>query len=291
MEAQLSGTGETAKFRIMTSNIWGNCGDMAIANRDDNLAVVFKQYMPDVLGLQEVSPKARREPVPLFELLGSYYAEVDVEISPLSNNYTPLLYAKQRLTVLDSGFHRFSGLNDSNSKSVTWAVFECKRSGRRFAVCNVHFYWKSDEAGEEARRSNSRELIGVAEALQQQWPVPVWCIGDFNCRSSSAPVQLLFDNGFADAQSTALVHASDSNAHHPYPEWDEALQVFVNGPAPTGVYAQAIDHIFYRGSEITVLVYETIVCQEALDASDHCPIYADVSFVIGDSRMIINLSK
>ncbi|CAG7651812.1 hypothetical protein PAESOLCIP111_06393 [Paenibacillus solanacearum] len=277
MNARQDNAGNDSKFRIMTSNIWGNCGDNAIANRDDNLADVFMEYMPDVLGLQEVSPKARREPVSLFDLLDGRYTEVAVPIGELSNNYTPLLHT-QRLTVLESGFHRFSGLNDSNSKSITWAVFECTRSGQRFAVCNVHFYWKSDQAGEEARRSNSRELMSVADAIQQRWPVPVCCIGDFNCRIGSAPVQHLFEHGFLDAQVTAAVQTSDSNAHHPYPKWDEAQQAFVHGPAPTGTYREAIDHVFYRGDQAAVGEYVTVLDQKALDASDHCPVYADFSF-------------
>jgi endonuclease/exonuclease/phosphatase family metal-dependent hydrolase len=103
-------------------------------------------------------------------------------------------------------------------------------------------------------------------------------MGDFNCRASSDPIRILLDNGFADAQSAATVRTSDSNAHHPYPEWDEALQIFANGPAPAGEYAQAIDHIFYAVGTASVFVYETIVCQDALDASDHCPVYVDLSF-------------
>jgi endonuclease/exonuclease/phosphatase family metal-dependent hydrolase len=262
----------------MTSNVWGNCGDQPIANRDDKLADVFLRYRPDILGLQEVSAKVRREQVSIFDLLDSQYAEVAVDIEPRSNNYTPLLYLKEKFTVLRCGFHCYSGLNDSNSKSVTWAVFACKSSGNRFAVCNTHFYWKDDDAGKEARISNSKELVDVVAAIMPIRQIPVLCMGDFNCRASSDPIRILLDNGFADARSTATVRTSDSNAHHPYPEWDEALQIFANGPAPTGEYAQAIDHIFYAVGTASIFVYETIVCQDALDASDHCPVYVDLSF-------------
>ncbi|TMV49558.1 hypothetical protein FE783_13735 [Paenibacillus mesophilus] len=265
-------------FRIMTSNIWGNCGDKAIANRDDNLADVFLRYRPDVLGLQEVSPKVRREPINIFDLLDSHYAEVDVDIGPLSNNYTPLLYLKDKFTVQRSGFHSFSGLNDSNSKSVTWAELECNSSGSRFAVCNTHYYWTEDDAGKEARINNSKELVDVVAAIMQIRRIPVLCMGDFNCRASSDPIRNLLDHGFADAQSGATVRTSDSNAYHPYPEWDEALQRFANTPAPTGKYAEAIDHIFYTAGTVSIFVYETIVSQGALDASDHCPVYVDLSF-------------
>jgi endonuclease/exonuclease/phosphatase family metal-dependent hydrolase len=268
---------ENAEFRIMTSNIWGNCGDNMIANRDDLLAGIFISYMPDVLGLQEVSPKSRDEKVNIFDLLETYYAEVEVDIGQLTNNYTPLLYLKDEYSVVDSGFYNYSGLNDKNSKSVTWAVMERSNSGKRFAVCNTHFYWKSDDAGREARINNSGELLQVVNEILERHRVPIFCIGDFNCSVSSDPAQILFSRGFADTQSAAIVRTSDSNAHHPYPTWDETTETFINGPAPTGVYARAIDHIYYTGEHVNVWVYDTIVSQDALDASDHCPVYVDIS--------------
>jgi endonuclease/exonuclease/phosphatase family metal-dependent hydrolase len=268
---------ENAQYRIMTSNVWGNCGDKAIANRDDLLAGIFIRYMPDVLGLQEVSPKSRAEKINLIELLESCYTEVEVDISPYTNNYTPLLYLKDKYTVEDKGYHNYSGLNDKDSKSITWAVLACNSSGKRFAVCNTHYYWKSDDPGKEARINNSAELLQVVHDILERHPVPVFCIGDFNCSASSDPAQKLFSQGFADTQSAAIARASDSNAHHPYPEWDETTETFINGPAPTGVYARAIDHIYYTGENVTVWVYDTVLSQDALDASDHCPVYVDVS--------------
>jgi endonuclease/exonuclease/phosphatase family metal-dependent hydrolase len=88
----------------------------------------------------------------------------------------------------------------------------------------------------------------------------------------------LFGAGFVDAQSVATVRTSDSNAHHPYPVWDETTQTFVHGPAPTGIYAQAIDHIYFIGENVQLLAYDTIASQDALDASDHCPVYVEVSW-------------
>ena len=50
-------------------------------------------------------------------------------------NYTPLFYNKDRLKVIDSGYHLYSDGANDKSKSITWAVFEDISNGKRFAVC------------------------------------------------------------------------------------------------------------------------------------------------------------
>jgi hypothetical protein len=86
------------------------------------------------------------------------------------------LVLKDRYSVVESGFHNYSGLNDKNSKSITWALLECHRSGKRFAVCNTHYYWKKDDAGNEARMNNSGELLQVVHGIIEKHHVPVFCI-------------------------------------------------------------------------------------------------------------------
>jgi hypothetical protein len=131
---------ENAQLRIMSSNIWGDGGGHGVADRDYKLAGVYLRYLPDVLGLQEVTPLIRDEPIPLFDPLRTYYEEVEVDIVELTNNFTALLYRKDKFSIVDKGFFNYSGKSKFKSKAVTWAVLESKDFGGRFAVCNTHFY-------------------------------------------------------------------------------------------------------------------------------------------------------
>ncbi|MDP4151961.1 MAG: endonuclease/exonuclease/phosphatase family protein [Bacillota bacterium] len=267
---------EDGFIRIMTSNVWGNCGANLIANRDDLLAQVFLSLLPDVIGMQEFSPKIRGEIPNLTELISSCYAEVEVEAGEYLNNYTPLVYLRDKYSVLKSGFHSYSGLNDKNSKSITWAVFQSHVEDVRFAVCSTHFYWTGDEAGNAARLNNCDELKAVTDGILKDYNVPVFCIGDFNCTIGSEPMSKLFAHGFTDTHDAATLHASNSGGHHNYPEWDEKTNTFKNAPKPIGTYDNSIDHILLTGERADIFVYETVEMQDALDASDHCPVFADV---------------
>jgi endonuclease/exonuclease/phosphatase family metal-dependent hydrolase len=125
--------------------------------------------------------------------------------------------------------------------------------------------------------SNCAELIQVIQHIQAAYPVPLFCIGDFNCHVDSDPIQQLLELGLAPAQGAAIAATSDSNGHHPVPVWDETSGTFGYGTAPFRTYSRAIDHIFYIGEQVKVWVYATVTDLEALDSTDHCPIYADIS--------------
>ncbi|NMA95316.1 MAG: hypothetical protein GX974_04680 [Clostridiales bacterium] len=259
-------------IRILTSNIWGNSQTF---NRMKNLANTFFTIQPDVIGLQEVNKIIRNEESNIFKLLSPDYKEVDVHIEDGEDNFTPLLYNHERWMVQDCGFHRYSGANDMGSKSITWVVFEGLLNKERFVVMNTHFYWTSDEIGRETRIVNSKELIECVEDIRAKYPVPVFVMGDLNCKISEPPIQNLFDFGFYNAWDSASKSRTDVNSHHKYPILDEDKGLFVDGPKPVGTHEDAIDHIFTLGKGVTIESYNTITTQDVLDASDHCPIYIE----------------
>ena len=51
------------------------------------------------------------------------------------------VYKRQRLRLIGSAFHVFSGPNDFDSKSFTAAVFEPLDGGEAFAVLSTHLYY------------------------------------------------------------------------------------------------------------------------------------------------------
>ena len=85
----------------MTSNIWGDYFGNEVSGRDEELERVYRRYMPDVLGLQEMTGSWHRSQV--LERLSDEYAFVP---APTEENpdFTPLLYRKGKLSVVDSGY-------------------------------------------------------------------------------------------------------------------------------------------------------------------------------------------
>lgn len=270
------------KTRIMSSNVWGNCpADRPLADRDDKIAKVYFRYLPDAIGLQECSKKLREERPNLFALVRDLYEEVPVmPTNEEQNNFTPIVYRKDRLAVEDSGWLCFEGLNDHGSKSITWALFFHKESGSRFIHMNMHYFWTQDEAGREARVSNTKEMLALCEKLTAEYHCPFVLTGDFNCCTDEPPIQSVLASGFREARLCSEAPVAALRSYHEYPEIDDSDPANITYPVghmPDGRIEKSIDHIFVNGG-IAVQRYETVVDEEALQATDHCPIFADLIF-------------
>ena len=256
-------------IRIMSSNLWGNCpANRPIANRDDLLAGVFKKYAPWTIGLQECSPKSRQEENNILSLCEPEYLELDPSPTDI-NNFTPILYSR-RLRLDDGGWFLFDGPNDWNSKSVTWGLFSFENI--HFFHINAHYFWEHTKEGEQAREQNSAQLLSFIQKLPYL-QLPLIVTGDFNCEEYTRPLQMLLSSGFTPASDIA---AQKICSHHIYPEFDEENQRYHSGSLfhPVRKAEDSIDHIFLLNATGTRFV--TVQDQEALDASDHCPIYADI---------------
>jgi len=244
-------------IRVMSSNVWG-WGK--IANRDDLLAELYKEYLPDTIGLQEASPVLRGEVNDLFSLCKPEYSELEVNAAGV--NFTPILY-RNTLRVIECGRELFTGLNDVNSKSITYGVFE--KDNKRFLHANVHFYWRNDFSGAEARITNAHQLLTLLDRFKH---LPIILSGDFNCEQITFPIQMIENAGYF---LTSRLNKVNVKSHHGYPFYDSEKGVFTGGTLEGGRYA-SIDHIFTRGCK--PLAFTTV--QNSLAASDHCPIFADM---------------
>lgn len=261
-------------LRIMFHNIW-SIGDAL--NRDDMEASLYLAYMPDVIGMQEVNAKMRSSDI--FKLLSHEYTEVPAKATnKAANNYVPIVYRASRLDLIDYGWHLYNDKAGDQSKSVTWAVFKDKTTGRQFGVANTHFYWTSDALGESARLIDAAEIAQVVSDAQAKYPVPFVIGGDLNCRISSAPQINLMKGGWKNAHNTATGYRSNTKGHHAYAPLDPITNLYSNGPLPSGDYSTAIDHIYIAGTGFEVRTFNTLLHRYSLDSSDHCPIYVDVKF-------------
>ncbi len=262
-------------IRVLYHNIWGS----EMYNRDDMQVAIYLQYMPDVIGLQEVNVDRVRnaKPESIFKMLKDTYTEVPVTATnPSKNSYVPILYRADKLELIDSGWHLYADGAGDQSKAVAWAVFRDKATGKSFGMANTHFYWTSDALGVAARKIDAAEIIDVVAKAQQKHNVPFIIGGDLNCRISAEPQIMLKRAGWKNAWQSATVYHSNTNGHHSYPTLDEATGIYSGAPMPTGDYATAIDHIYMAGDGAEIRVFETILHTFAIDSSDHCPIFVDV---------------
>lgn len=134
----------------------------------------------DVCAFQEVGPTTIRSgDASLPQLLEREYAEICPEFS--NCNFTPIYYKRNKFDVLDSGYFLYDGLNDANSKSVTWTVLKQKESIIKFAVISTHFWWKFEsETDNKQRLKNVEQLYEACEFIISKHNVPIIIGGDLN---------------------------------------------------------------------------------------------------------------
>ena len=150
---------ETKPLRMITFNIYSDwhVKDGGVKPREAGMERVLLKIKPDIAALQEVSRHWWASP--LFEHLAATYGIVRGDMADAlrragpspsakdgkkpseSASHTPLLYRKDRLALLDSGFDIFH-VSLGTSKGVTWAVFEDRLDGRRFISFSTHFWFK-----------------------------------------------------------------------------------------------------------------------------------------------------
>lgn len=231
-------------YRIMSYNIladyegWG-ASHVPVSSelRQEFVSGLIREYQPDVIALQEVTPTwCERLP----SLIGDDYDFVYRKLTGGQANSCPLIYNKSKLTVVESGHINFwEGATAFLYQTVTWAVFEDKVTHERFAAFGTH--WKTDDylAKQLQEADDTANLI---KSVQDEYNVPVFAMGDFNALPSSQAYNLFLSAG-------GLKNATAS---------------------------QAVDHIFCS-KDLTVTAKGSENSGGFQFGSDHYPVWIDVN--------------
>ena len=201
--------GEAKPLRMVTYNIYSDwrAPKWGVPSRAAGIERALVKAQPDIVSLKEVVADWWANP--MFEHLAATYgivrgneAEAIRRAGPLPAakpgkpepsrcNHTPLLYRKDRLNLLDSGFDIFHIALGGCSKSVTWAVFEDKLSGRRFMSFATHFWFKKNGPESDAiRELNARRILWHVADVRRKWgDIPVIGGGDLNCNPGSLALE------------------------------------------------------------------------------------------------------
>ena len=268
--------------RIMSYNVlWGH-PDIAARNRLQS--EMIKQYMPDVLGLQECDFNNRltneNNIITLLEALG-YRESMNPEM-PVYRKYnvSPILYHTATTEVLESDYHIYQNqqLPKGETRVLSWAVLRNKANGKNYIVVNTHLEGGNAVVG----LGQVQEIETRIQSLSQRYSgVPVFLIGDFNFNRSSATYSYIVNTaGYRHTRDLATDFVSTTKSTHDYPRFDRVhgMMLPAGGIGYDNQGQLSFDNIFLATGEADVRVYGCIADECTLSASDHFPIFIDFVF-------------
>lgn len=251
----------SAPLKIMTFNVLNGWNTSDIGDRDDVTAKKILKLMPDVVGLQEFDDYYRNaKGTPLGSLISESYAEAGAE----EQSWNPIFYNKSTLELLQCGHHNFAmgtsydtyqyqGQVGSKFRTIAWALFKHKESGKQFLVCNTHL-----DVEESMRPAQAAELKTKVTELKEALAVTdVFLLGDLNSNVDSSTAKSLFSYGFQDTHKLAQTK-------------DDLTSCGTKGLPVSGAYKYAIDHVYCISDHVTVSDYTTVT--DMRTTSDHCPV-------------------
>ncbi len=260
-------------LQVMTFNIRMDTpsdGANQWSNRKDLAANVIKFYQVDLLGAQEV---LHHQLTDLLKRLPGYsYVGVGRTDGATQGEYSPILYKKERLSIVKSGNFWLSedptavgkkGWDAACERIATWAIFKDKKTDKEFFFLNTHL----DHIGKVARHEGALLILKRVNELAEGRSVIV--TGDFNATPDDDPIQVLIQQN----DPRHLMHTKLLTALTYGPDW--TFQNFGRTPLEKRGF---IDYIFVKGDFI---VLRHGVLSETLDnlyPSDHCPVLTTLSF-------------
>ena len=263
-------------MKIYNQNIWGNFSspEQCIANRNVLIKELIYEYNPDFCCFQECNPYTSRSgDTPIQDLLSKDYDEVSAKHS--ERNYTPIFYKRSEFNVKDCGYFPFKGLNDLNSKSVTWGVFEEKTNKKTIAVISTHFWWQScNERDNMQRRENAHDVVRIARTISKKYNCAVIIAGDLNSGNVSqgtAGYDEMVLGGMIDIRKIAMkTDYSFTCSANAYP-------VLKEGKYVSGFRTDCtIDYMFVCGDKlISANSFSVINNEKARISSDHSPLFLE----------------
>ena len=254
---EVKGGTVAAPVSVMSYNVFYNSPN----DRKSMVLQMIRDYMPDLLGVQEATPQW----MSIFksELTTNGYATVgEGRDGGNSGEYNAIFYKTDKFDLISSGTKWLSDTPDvkgSRAESnvlpriMTYAVLERKSDGMRFIYVNTHLDHTSDQV-------RIKQIGVLTKEIAKLPDLPVIITGDFNTSESQNPYNELISYGFIDCAKVAFdtTEGADGTFHG------------YSGNTPS-----RIDFIF--GSPGNVIFGNYEVCDKKIEnkyASDHHPVYA-----------------
>ena len=258
-------------IRVMTSNVLHSRDDelpkKTWEDRVDLLSAVYLTYLPDFLGLQEVS---FQQSEPFVRRLSSVYDTPNTPLGDFVNseyhgtdyiqNHTPIFYNKHKYELIDSRYHIFP--ND-DMHSYQWGIYRSRTNpSQKFIHMNLHPHSNSD-INMSAFVDAHRELVH----LRRHYPsAPIFLTGDYNACYTEEQFSVLIDG--LSMQSAMLIA-----------EVGDGTKNFGHRLGSTDLHVQhtAIDHVTVTTDLCDVKLHRVLFDEVTVKGSDHCPMFIDVA--------------
>ena len=241
--------GEEVDLRIMSYNILSEelspespLG--SLSSRKDLVTTTLLYYLPDVVGLQEVSGSGWAL---LEEELGDIYEFAGQKTPNGEFSYTGLMYNRNTVELLEQENVLYS-VGNQRIRLMSWGLFRHRESGQQFIVMSTHW-----DIVRENRETDAIEMTAKVNELAEQYGCPIVTTGDFNTLESTP----YFKKYLSDTAQTEARYAAA--------EIGFALDEDV------------IDHITST-TGLEPLFFKLLQTPQTLAASDHNPIWADFRF-------------
>jgi endonuclease/exonuclease/phosphatase family metal-dependent hydrolase len=272
-------------MRIMTSNIWGDYFGNEVSSREGQLYNVYKKYDPDIIGVQEVTGGWYKGEMfhnlekDGYTIVGAFLIHTEDYSGgiggPLHDgaNFVPMFVRRSKYKILECGYEMLRNTPD-RSKAITWAVLEDRETGKVFGAANTHFWWMSRGTEDNLLRAeNAKQLVAVMKYINGKYFCPVFSFGDMNTRLGSEVFEV-YDINHVEHLLDKAEKGSKVASHHGDPVRGEDGRY--HGKKTENDKTMSIDHMVGYGEGYKVSEYYIVEDQDALDATDHSPVYVDI---------------
>ncbi|MBO5701497.1 MAG: hypothetical protein J6S71_03570 [Clostridia bacterium] len=235
---------------VLDYNVWMHTAGQE--GRVDSLLNDIEKLNPDLMGLQECTHEWMAFITEKFSAEYGIIGEGRDGTHTSTDQFNPVLYRKDKFTLIDSGTRwlsetpetKYTKVPDSTYERIfTFAVLEEKATGKQFVFISTHF----DHEGGQADQANA-----MAAYISRFRDLPMIMCGDYN---GSGVEKIMVNEGYLSMETAA------------------AQKVNYGKTTPGG---SKIDFIFTNCKGITATYYEV---DNDNENSDHYPLIAKFKFI------------
>lgn len=264
--------GEDVDVRVMSFNILAHMeswGGSPVPPRAKMLLKVFDEIRPDVVGVQEMSSDWHKV---LGANMNEEYVVLHPDIDIFNKNKTPIIYNKDRLELIESGYTAYKEGDENGCRAITWGLFSLKSNGKYVLVTNTHLNFIKD--GQESNslkimQSQADELIAKINELYDRYSCAIIACGDYNGMESGEVSDAFGDTYGVRAAQEVYDKLAAALSDVKYKQGTQIIcanESIANAPS--------WDHIFLKGQADAEKFF--ILDGEAFEnLSDHYAVFAD----------------